>query len=461
MKRRTALAGITLSAAALAARPTRSNAQTPGAPSPVVAVPAQSDVLQLPNGARLVTVDVPDATVTAVDIFFTVGLVDEKRYAGINALIARTWGSDTENRSPILLQTDISRVGAVGTDVADDWVELWGIAGNGEEELRRLLQAMLTNIVANSVFPADVVAKGKLDQRAAMALAQDDLVADSLDHLRGRVFARSVYGLSVYGSETGLSALTPEAVKAYYDQYFRPERCVVSVAGPLPQETVRRLVEACMNAGGWSDRPAAPRQSAIPAESIPVNLRDYVVPRSAPAAVVAVGCTAPGTAAQDSSSTHAALLVLDAVMSGGKASRLFTALRDGADAIGYDVRSQVMARRGQSLWVVFATGTENPLACRDALLRECAALASGQRPITEDELRRARIYLKARHVRERQRPRMQAFGAGWAEAMGLGAKFDTSFDVRVDTVTLKVVNTFATKMLNEPFATVYTPLPRA
>jgi predicted Zn-dependent peptidase len=124
--------------------------------------------------------------------------------------------------------------------------------------------------------------------------------------------------------------------------------------------------------------------------------------------------------------------------------------------MGYDVRTQLTPGRVQSLWTVYIVGDTAARVCREALQAQIGALATGARPVTDEELQRARIYLKARHLRERQRLRDRAAGVGWAEVMGLGADFDTDFDARLDAVTTDDVNRLARRLFSGRMALVYT-----
>ena len=464
MTRRTLL---TLSALA-AMRPAFSEEPPPDAapPKPDAAKSAKPVVMPLSNGLRLVVVPDPDATVIAVDVFFLVGLADEKglprtnALPGMNALIARTWGGESENRIAALLRGDVARIGSIGTDFSEDWVELWGLSAPDPDEFGGLLQTMLTNLVANPLFSMETVVRAREEQRQDIALSRDDPLADTIDRLRGRIFANSPYGLPLYGGEAGLSALTPERITAYYHRYFRPQRCIITVAGPVTPEDARHRVVNSLGAGGWDTRPPAPPLPLTTAERIPMSLKDLILPRRVPGSIVALGYIAPGTATVASRIDHAALLLLDAVLGGGKAARLFANLRDahtGQAPVGYDARTQVFAGRGQSLWVAYITGGREPLDCRNALQNELDALASGERPITPDEYERAKTYLIARHLRERQRTRFQAFGAGWSETMGLGADFDTDFAARLDSINADALNGFARRILSAPSAAAYVP----
>jgi zinc protease len=432
-----------VSAAAAAPADPADPAAAPKTPKPVI--------VRLRDGARLVVLQEPTSPLVAVDVFFLVGRADEGVREGMNALIARSWGVESENRSAALLRNDIARVGSLGTDFGNDWMEIWGLSGSEPSDVRKLLQTVLTNLVANPLFSPRAIAAAIDEQRTAIALTRDDPLTDALERLRARAWGTSPYGLPPFGTEDSLGLLRSDDVATYYHRNFRPERCVIVVAGGVDPEGIRDLVEKSLGAGGWDDRPAAPPLARVTPAVVPPGLRDLSVPRRAPSTVFAAGWLAPGTDAGEGAGKdgYAALLLLDAVLGGGKASRLFRALRDttgdGAPAapVGYDVRTQITPGRAQSLWIACVIGDTPARACRDALLAQIDALATGARPVTDEELRRANNYLKARHQRERQRLHDRASGAGWSETMGLGAEFDTGFDGRLGAVTADDVNRLA------------------
>jgi zinc protease len=351
-----------------------------------------------------------------------------------------------------LLRADVARVGGIGTDFADDWVSLWGLSR--PEDFQKSCQTLLTNLVSNPLFSREAVARAKEDQRQTLALDRDRLTVAIMDRLRARLFSLSPYGQPPQGEESSISTLTPETIITYYHRRFRPSRCVVAVAGKVTPEDARRMVEAAFGAGGWNDRPEAPPLAAIPVEQVPTNLRDQMVPRRAPATVFARAFLAPGT--DTGRSEYPALLLLDAVLGGGKSARLYAGLRDGNQTpTAYDIQTILTPNRAQSLWALYVIGDAPLKTVREALATELSGLADGSRPITAEELERAKAYLKARHAQARQRRKDRAFGIGWAETMGLGADFDTAYDARLDAVTLDAVNDLARRVFTSGSATVY------
>ncbi len=427
---------------------------TPVAPVTAPANLARTETLSLENGAKLIVLYEPRATSTALEVFFNVGLGDEKRFRGVNAVIARTWTGESENRIAALLARDIAKVGGAGTGLHADWVELWGVCGAGREPAQAMCQSLLTNMVAAPLFSAENVTIGKTELAKTSALETDDLIGETTRFLRARAWSGGPQGGALW-NRADVASLKPGDVTAHYHKYFRPERAVFVVAGAIEPNDAKRMVENSLGAGGWNKHGAAPAVTPIKPETIPPDLRPQILPISAPATVLATGYLVPGTATVRRVD-WATLLLLDAVLGGGKSSRLFRALRDSENPAGYDIRTEVHAGRDQSLWAFYIVGANAPESLRERLQTELTKASDGTSPITEAEVDRARAYLLTRHHIERQRLRDRAFGAGWAAVMGLGADFDTDYFARLALVSSSDVNAMARELLTKPSATVYT-----
>jgi predicted Zn-dependent peptidase len=433
-----------------------------GRSAPAFAAAAAPVVERLPDGATLVTLPEAEADGVVWDVFFRVGLADEGPYHGIRSLLSRCWIGEAKSRSAPLLAGDLLRAGAAaGTACGPDWVEVWSASGPDPYDVEKAAQTLFTNVIAAATFGREAVETARTEQLRALTLRRDDLLFDVLDRAQVRAFGSSPYGGTPLGTEETVSAIPWEQVERFYHRWFRPERAVIVAAGRITPEKARSRTLASLGAAGWdaAGPPAPPERPAALAEALPAGLRDLKVPRRAPASCVATAYLAPGTNGGAQGRTdYAALLVLDAVLRGGKAGRLF-ALRDrpegGASALGYEIRTVLLPGRAQNLWSAYVVGDQSPTEVRDRLLDTLRAAASGDRAMSEGEIGRAKTYLKARHREQRERLKERAFGVGWAEVMGLGAAFDSDYDLRMEGVTTEQVSRAAREILGGVPAVVY------
>jgi len=431
---------------------------------------ARAETTTFANGARCVSVFEPDAPSVAFEALFAVGGADEgSGETGITALLARAWLSSTEDRSHALLAYDVAAMGGnLGSYVTGDYVELFALSPADPQAVSDAARTLLMNFVAAPAFEEKEVRAARAAQLRTIALAREDALADTLGFLRRRIFQDDPRARDPLGTEPIVRNLSAAAVRRHYARCFqRPERAVFVVAGNIRPADAFRLVESNLNAGGWPERlrveedntrlASRPPAPSVP-RTIPAGSRDGNTGRRASAPILAAGFLAPGAAA--GARDYAALLVLDAVVGGGKSSRLF-GLRDrpasGAAPVGYDVRSVLEPARVQSLWMAYVLGCARPLPeVRAALVGELTMLGDGKRSVTAAEMARGKAYLKGRHARDRARMKERALGAGLAEMLSLGAAFDTDFGARIDAVSLADVNDMARTVFGGNCAVVHT-----
>jgi zinc protease len=92
---------------------------------------------------------------------------------------------------------------------------------------------------------------------------------------------------------------------------------------------------------------------------------------------------------------------------------------------------------------------------KDAILAEVASLRD--RPVSDEELLRAKHYAAGSHALKHERLRERAFNLGWMEAIEIGYQFDLEFGSRIDAVTKEDVQRVARKYLTNHAMTVILP----
>ena len=412
----------------------------------------------LPNGTRLVVLSDASEDLVALDAFFRVGLADEGGLGGVRSLIARSWVGEAEFRSAPLLLSDIARFGGgIGTGCAEDWVDIWSVGKSDETTVRAQMQTLFTHLVARPVFSAKNISEARASQERALLLSRDDLWAQVTAELKNRAWDTSPLSRPLLGDGETLPKLTHDSVTDFYQTYFRASRAVIVAAGNITFEAAKRLTLASLGAGAWNEGRPAPPQKPLLQDTISPNLRTRLVSRHAPATLVAVGLLAPGT--ETGRTEYAALLLMDAILGGGKASRLF-GLREN-NQVAYDLRTRIEAGRAQSLWAAYVIGNAPPKETLGLVNGVLDDWASGKTRATEAELARAKILLTTRHLSNRQRLQGRAWGLGWAETMGLGAEWETQFAARINAVGLDEVNRLARRVLGGNRAVVQSLGPQA
>ncbi len=424
-------------------------------------------VRELPGGATLIVSREPDESNVVIEAFFRVGVADENASGenGLSALLARTWAGGGANRSAWLLSRDIGKFGALAVWNTGDYIELWTISGTAERVIAA--QTLLQNIVAAPLFAPGVIENAKREIERERSVRTDGLLSEAVHRLRGRVFVASSAGRDPLSDPDSLAKATPANLRRFYARTVGADagRAVFVVAGNIQADDAETLIRSALAAGDWqgllNTGKAIGKQPELPTDAIPEGLKPLDLRRAAPSRYSLIGFVAPGTI--EGAKTTATLHVLDAVVGGGKACRLF-ALRDhpGGDTppIGYDITSRIEAGRNQSLWVASVSGVIPPSpVAQDAVVATLRAFANGNTPVTEEELSRAKSFLKGKHRRERQRLTDRASALGYAQVMGLGAAFESDYDAQIDAITAADVNALAKRVFAANAACAMTGTP--
>ena len=198
-----------------------------------------------------------------------------------------------------------------------------------------------------------------------------------------RAFARLLYGDSPYGhtplgSETSLSALTVDDVRAFHARLVRPGAATLIAVGDCDHGTVRLLAERGVRRVDARRRARARRPRDVVARPARLN----IVPRAgAPQSELRIGHVAVARSTPD----YHALVAANMVLGGQYVSRINMNLR--ADkGITYGARTSFDFRRRPGPFTLKASvdSRATASAIRESIV-EIAAIR-GERPVSADEL---------------------------------------------------------------------------
>jgi predicted Zn-dependent peptidase len=146
---------------------------------------------------------------------------------------------------------------------------------------------------------------------------------DTPDDLVHELFAEAMFGdhplgREVIGTEASIAAMSRDAIAAYHQRQYRPRQVVVAAAGNLEHDAV---VERVLALAPDDERAAEPaRPLSTPGAPRPL----HVLERPTEQAHLVVGMP---SLARDDADRHA-LTLLNHVLGGGMASRLFQEIRE-------------------------------------------------------------------------------------------------------------------------------------
>lgn len=385
-----------------------------------VAPPIPFKTRALANGLKVYTVVDRTTPNVTVQVFYGVGSKNDPRgRSGFAHLFEHMMFKATKDLPPESFDRLTEDVGGLNNaSTADDFTNYFEVIP--ANHLQRLLWAeserMGSLVVDEANFKSERdVVKEELRQRV---LAQP----------YGRLFTlyvpEATYKVSPYhrpgiGSIADLDAATLDDVRAFHEEYYRPDDAALIVVGNFDEARLDSWIDQYF---GPLKNPATPMQRAAAAEP----------PRKGPGVYDGYGPNVPlpalavtwlGPAA--SSPDAPALKVLDAILSGGKSARLYDSLVY-QQRIATEVFSDADLPQLPGNFMVGAImASGHSLAEGEkALLAEVERLRAA--PPTAAELAAAKNQLLAGQLRERETIEGRGYAIGYAlRIQGDAAKVNT------------------------------------
>ncbi len=221
------------------------------------------------------------------------------------------------------------------------------------------------------------------------------------------LFVHHPYALPVLGTRSELLATGPSELAAFHRRFYRPANAVLVVAGDVGPEAVERIEAAFGEAFGGTPAERPCREATLATHG-PRRLERA----HGEVARLMMGFVAPGAA----SAEHAALRLVETVLCGGRASRLYRALVDEGQLCAWVTSdlSEGLELSQATVAAELVPGSEPERV--EALVRtELDRLR--REPPTADELARARQMVLADWLFGHERAHQQALAAGSALAL--------------------------------------------
>lgn len=373
---------ITLSSfTSLAQQPLDRKKIPPAGKSPELRVPTWTKQ-QLSNGATLIVSERHGLPLVSFSITFLGGSnqFEPANRRGVAAAAASMLTEGTKTRTGDQLSDELQMLGTnVNANIGgeDGSVGFVSTTQNFEPTL-----AILSDMMLNSVFPADALER--LRARSLVALTQ---AKDQPTVVGGQVFAKILYGdAHPYGqrvTETSVKAITRDEVLAFHKAYFQPGRAIITVVGDVTPLKAKNTIEKALAA--WTkggEKPTFDYPQLPPLQPAKIYLVDK--PGSAQS-VVNIGLPGPSRNTPD----YFALQVLNTILGGQFQSRLNANIRE-QKGYSYGVSSNFGYGKGPG---AFRAGGSIFTAKTDAALIEFMKELQGivgEKPITDEEITTAK-----------------------------------------------------------------------
>jgi zinc protease len=359
--------------------------QQPGIRPSAVFSPPEVASTELSNGLKLRVVERREIPKLAVGLMVKVGAtVDSAGKAGLASMTAEMLDEGTASRSALEIEAELERMGSyLSTGASREWSLI------SLDTLQRHLAPsleLMADVLLQPSFPTEELER--LRKQVLDGILQERANPNAT---AGRVVRKVLfgsehpYGWPVVGDEASVKSFTRGDLGEFYRAHYSPADSCLIVVGDVNLGEAEEVAEKVFSS--WK----APASTPIPVEPVVCSDRKvYLIDRpGAPQSEVRLAMLAPDRSTSD----YYSLQVLNNVLGGGFSSRLNLNLRENK-GYSYGAFSALRFGRFQSLLLGIApVETRVTKEAIQEMLAEFEAMASWERPVTEQEIDDAKATL--------------------------------------------------------------------
>jgi zinc protease len=340
---------------------------------------------ELENGLTILLLRDQSAPVAAYHTWFNVGSRHEKQgKTGLAHLFEHLMFNETESFKAGEFDKKLEESGAESNAATwVDWTFYHEALPNDRLPLAvRLESERMTRLVLRE---PQVKSETEVVANERRYRVDDDVEGASSELLYKTAFTRHPYHWPTIGWMEDIQGFTPEDCESFYRTYYAPNNAVIVVVGDFQEP---RLLGLIQKAYGPIKSSVIPPDDALP-EPRQSDLREVTLKKPTPTEKLIVGYHGPALGDAD----HIPLTVLNELLFGGRASRLYRALVLDTETC-IETRGWVSTFRDSGLYEMYGTAragktTGEILAILD---REIARVVDDV--VSTDELARAKARLE-------------------------------------------------------------------
>ncbi len=336
----------------------------------------------LPNGLVVLTETMTHVRSVSVGVWIRNGSRREVREEnGLAHFMEHMVFKGTERRSAEAIAREMDSVGGM----LDAFTSKEQICFNAKvlDEHLPIAFDVIADLVLRPKFDSEDVKKER-----QVVLEEIKMDLDNPEYLLHEIFTRGFWpehplGRPILGTPETVKKFNREGLKKRFQDWFAPDRLVLSAAGNVKHEQVLELVER--EFGGLKPS-GEPDDESAPSTDAPIHVESK---RDLEQVHVCIGV--PSVPLADE--RRFAVAVMNNLLGGGMSSRLFQNIREKL-GLAYAVFSELTPYSDAGMMTVYAgTAKENVGQVIDLVVKEFRDLKESL--VTEEELLRAKNHLKA------------------------------------------------------------------
>lgn len=393
------------------------------------------DEITMPNGLRIIAERIPHFRSVSIGLWVRSGsLYETPDENGVSHFIEHMLFKGTQRRTARQIAEEMDAVG--GSMNAFTSKECTCFYAKVVDEHLPMAMDLIADIVRNSLFTdADIAReKGVVLEEIGMAEDQpEDLVSELLMEARldGQALARPILGTV----ET-LRALSREQILSYYRRMYRPENCVLAVAGNYDWKNLLLLAEEAYGSWQGTGEDAPSCTTILPPAK--------VIRREKDTEQIHICLSWPGVA--QSTREIFPVSILNNVFGGAMSSRLFQRIREES-GMAYSVYSYPASYPDVGMLSVYAGASIDNAPEVLRMIRE-EADALRDHGLTMEEFIHAREQLKGSYILGLETTDSRMNSIGRRKLLRNETQTESEVIDKLNSITLEEVNALAKRLFS-------------
>ncbi|MFN6444903.1 MAG: M16 family metallopeptidase [Nostoc sp. DedSLP05] len=358
----------------------------------------------LDNGLTVLTKEVHTAPVVSVQVWYKVGSRNEgKGESGISHQLEHLMFKGTTDR-PVQFGRLFSALGSqFNAFTSYDETAYFGTVQRDRLEALLVLEA---DRMKNALINPEQLASEKRVVISELQGYENSPEYRLNRELMRNAFPNRAYGLPVGGTKADVEKFTVEQVRNYYQKYYSPENATLVITGDFASEPVLKIAKETfgkLSPQAKQDKVVDDTSQALDRFSTSSALADAspaTAKKKAPIVLKQPGSAALLQALYPLSDIKhpdvPAIDVMDAVLTGGRSSRLYQALVESGLASSVSGGAVELIEPGW--YEIDATAAPGQELSKIAQVIDETLTKLQQQPVTPEELKRAKTQLQASYI---------------------------------------------------------------
>lgn len=195
----------------------------------------------LENGITLISIK-KDTALSCVNIGVNVGsLYEDIKEKGISHFVEHMLFKGTKKRDNYTLNLELENLGGEYNAYTDNNSTVLTVTSLSEE-LNSSIE-ILSDMLQNSIFPKSEIKKEKDVILAEIRNNRDDIEDFSFTKVSEIAFKNSPLKYDILGSEKDVKKYDEKLLTEFYNKYYIPNNCYISIVSPFSHEYVQEIVD--------------------------------------------------------------------------------------------------------------------------------------------------------------------------------------------------------------------------